>query len=166
MEAEAEHWIRTLSLAAHPEGGWFRETYRSPVRVPGSALPPRFGAERSLASGILYLLAAGERSHFHRLLAADLWWHHRGGAVHLVLLDGSGARRQSVGPARPQGVVPQGTWFAAEPAPGASFALAGCGVSPGFEFADFELAERARLLAAYPGEEALVLRFTKGNESS
>src|SRR6476661_8003928 len=92
MSAGAEHWIRTLSLVPHREGGWFRETYRSPER-PAAALPARFAGERALATSILYLLAAGERSQLHRLRGDELWWYHAGGAMHLHLLDGGGVRR-------------------------------------------------------------------------
>src|SRR5262245_2337175 len=79
----AEDLIRTLGLERHPEGGWFRETYRSPERVPRSALPGRFGGDRSLATTILYLLPAGEHSAFHRLRADEIWCHHAGGPMHL-----------------------------------------------------------------------------------
>lgn len=161
MSPEAERQAHVLGLGPHPEGGWFREVFRSPERVPREALPPRFGGERALATSILYLLAAGERSRFHRLRADEQWCHHAGGAVHLHLLGPGGARRLVVGGDTPQVTVPHGTWFAAEPEPGTAFALAGCIVSPGFEFEDFELAERARLLAEFPDARELVMRFTR-----
>lgn len=162
MNSEVERLVRTLGLAAHPEGGWFREVFRSPERVARAALPQRFTGERSLATSILYLLAAGERSSFHRLLADELWCHHAGGAIHLHVLERGGARPVVVGPGTPQVTVPHGRWFAAEPEPGAAFALAGCIVAPGFEYDDFELATRERLLAEYPLERPLVTRFTRG----
>jgi predicted cupin superfamily sugar epimerase len=152
--------VRSLGLAPHPEGGWFRETYRSPERFAPGLLPARFAGERSLATAILYLLGAGERSRFHRLRADETWWHHAGGAMLLHLLGPGGASHLSVGPASPQAMVPHGTWFAAEPEPAAEFALVGCGTSPGFDYADFELADRAALTAEYPGERALIARFT------
>lgn len=165
MTAEAERWIRTLALVPHPEGGWFRETFRSPERLPAHALPPRFGGgERAFATGIAYLLPRGERSHFHRLRADESWWHHAGGAMRLVLLEPGGARTLEVGRDTPQAVVPRGTWFAAEPEPGADYALVGCSVSPGFEYEDFELAQRPALLAEYPTQRELVLRFTRTPE--
>jgi predicted cupin superfamily sugar epimerase len=156
--------IDALGLGAHPEGGWFREVFRSPERVDREGLPERFPEARSLATSILYLLAAGERSCFHRLRADELWCHHAGGAVHLHLLERGGARERVVGRETPQVVVPHGTWFAAEPEPGAAFALVGCVVSPGFEFADFELAEREPLLAEFPGARERVMRFTRERE--
>jgi predicted cupin superfamily sugar epimerase len=80
------------------------------------------------------------------------------------MLDGEGARQLEVSASAPQAVVPHGTWFAAEPEPGAAFALVGCGVSPGFEYDDFELAQRQALLAEYPAQRELVLRFTRTPE--
>src|SRR5262249_37406293 len=148
-------------LAPHPEGGWFRETFRSAERITRSALPARFTGARALATSILYLLAAGQRSAFHRLRADELWCLHAGGPMHLHLLGQGGAQQLVVGGRTPQARVPHGTWFAAEPAPGAGYALVGCFVSPGFEYADFELAGRERLLAEFPGERARVLRFTR-----
>ena len=160
LVAEAERWVRELALSRHPEGGWFRETYRSGECIPAAALPARFGGERTLATAILYLLGAGECSRFHRLLADETWWHHAGGAMIVHMLAAGAARRVVVGPESPQALVPHGTWFAAEPAPGAAFSLVGCGTSPGFEYADFELGDRAALLAGFPGERELVTRFT------
>jgi len=161
VSPEAERWARVLGLTPHPEGGWFREVFRSPERVAREALPGRFPGPRALATSILYLLGAGERSRFHRLRADELWCHHAGGAMHLHVLERGGARRLVVGERTPQVTVPHGTWFAAEPEPGAAFALAGCFVSPGFEYEDFELADRDALLAEFPLERELILRFTK-----
>jgi predicted cupin superfamily sugar epimerase len=163
--ADPQHWIRALALTPHPEGGWFRETYRSVELLPAAALPPRFGAPRPVFTSILYMLAAGECSRFHRLKADELWWHHAGGELWLHLLEPGAARRITVGPGTPQALVPHGTWFAAEPAPGCAAALVGCGVAPGFEYEDFELAERRRLLMDYPEQRDLVLRFTSEPEA-
>ncbi len=164
MSAGAEHWIRELGLAPHPEGGWFRETFRSPERLPAAALPARFKGDRALSTSILYLLAAGQRSHFHRLHAEEVWSHHAGGAMHVHVLEAGTVRTQVVGGGRPQAVVTHGKWFAAEVAPGEPFALVGCSVSPGFEYDDFELASRDALLLEYPAQRELVLRFTRTPE--
>jgi predicted cupin superfamily sugar epimerase len=161
--------VRELGLAAHPEGGWFRETYRSPERVPAASLPARFGGDRSMATSILFLLLEGERSRFHRLRADEVWCHHAGNAMRLHLLERGRARRLQVGGETPQALVPHGTWFAAELGDPTSmdlqgFSLASCFVSPGFEYADFELADREALLAEFPAERELILRFTKAPE--
>lgn len=164
MNREALARAQALGLAPHPEGGWFRETFRSPERIPASALPARFGGERALSTSILYLLAAGERSHFHRLRADEVWSHHEGGALKLHLLGEGGVRTLTVGRDTPQQVVPHGTWFAAELAEGEAHGLVGCAVSPGFEFEDLELAQRDALLLEYPSQRELVLRFTRTPE--
>jgi len=164
MTSPAEDLVRELALSPHPEGGWFRETWRSPERVPAASLPDRFTGDRALATAILYLLPAGQRSCFHRLRADETWWHHAGGALWLHLLGPHGATRIVLDGGRPQAVVPHGTWFAAEPGPGAAWSLVGCGTSPGFEYEDFELATREALLVEFPGERELVTRFTRGPE--
>ena len=168
MKRETRDRIEALALAAHPEGGWYREVYRSPERIGGDELPERFMGARSLATAILFLLHAGECSRFHRLRANEVWCHNDGGDVHIHLLEpgngtrtGRGARKLVLGRDQPLVIVPHDTWFAAEPEPGAAFVLATCFVAPGFEFADLELAERDRLLAEYPLERALVRRLTR-----
>lgn len=164
MSAAADFWARTLALAPHPEGGLFRETYRAAESAEG--LPPRFGGPRSLATAILYLLRAGERSRLHRLRADEVWHFHEGGPLHLhLLVPGEGYRRLALGrdPARGEAlqcVVPAGCWFGAEPAEGAEFALVGCTCAPGFEYGDFELGAREALLAGFPGQRALIERLT------
>lgn len=164
MNRDADFWVRTLGLAPHPEGGCFRETWRSAETAEG--LPERFGGPRSLGTSILYLLRAGEHSRLHRLRADEVWHFHDGGPLHLHLLEpATGYRRLTLGrdPERGerwQAVVPAGSWFGAEPAEGAPFSLAGCTCAPGFEYGDFDLGVRRELLARFPAERALVERLT------
>ena len=165
MDPGTDLLVRDLGLAAHPEGGWFCETYRSAERVPASALPARFGGDRSMATSILYLLFMVERSRFHRLRADEVWCHHAGNQMLLHLLERGGVRQVQVGGGTPQALVPHGTWFAAEVGDYTSmdrqgFSLVSCFVSPGFEYEDFELADRDALLAEFPAERELILRFT------
>lgn len=166
MSRSAEHWIRVLALEPHPEGGWFRETWRSPERSSAASLPERFGADRSLSTAIYYLLQAGAHSCLHRLRADEVWHLYEGGPLVLHVIDPQGEYRPLVLGTRieagesPQQVVPHGSWFGAETAPGAPYALVGCTVAPGFDFADFELADRAALRARFPRHDALILRLT------
>jgi predicted cupin superfamily sugar epimerase len=166
MPASAEDWIRSLGLVPHREGGRFRETWRSADRAPASAWPSRFRGERALGTAIVYLLMAGEHSRLHRLHADELWHLYDGGPLHLHVIQADGAYQRLVlgrdpeSGERPQAVVPHGCWFGAEPAPAAAFALAGCTVSPGFEYEDFEAGERAELLRAHPQHRALIERLT------
>src|SRR5204863_8042381 len=146
----------------HPEGGWYRETYRSPDRLEAGALPPRFGAARALSTAIYYLLHAGERSALHRIKSDEVWHHYAGDAVTLWLLEAPGVPRavRLGGDGEPQVVVPAGVWYGARVADSGAYALMGGTVAPGFDFADFELADRAALIATCPGERAIIETLT------
>ena len=160
--ATAKDWIERLALIPHPEGGWYRETYRSSERVEAAALPPRFGGVRALSTAIYYLLRAGERSALHRIKSDEVWHHYAGDAVTLWVLDRPGVAREMRlgGDGEPQLIVPAGTWYGARVAHGGAYALMGGTVAPGFDFADFELADRARLSAAWPAQRALIEDLT------
>jgi len=166
VERTAEEWIAALGLAAHPEGGWFRETYRARESIPADALPARYAGPRSFGTSILFLLRAGEVSSLHRIASDEVWHHHRGGALCVHGIDAAVTHRKwllgadlDAGQSL-QVVVPAGTWFGAEVLDGA-FALVGCTVAPGFDFADFELADRATLGARYPQHRALIEKLTR-----
>jgi predicted cupin superfamily sugar epimerase len=126
--------IRLLELQRHPEGGHFRETFRDPRRVDG---------ERAASTAIYYLLARGERSHWHRVDAVEIWHWYAGAPLKLgIAIDGQPASYATLGPqlagARPQAVVAAHVWQAAESL--GDWTLVGCTVAPGFEFSAFELA--------------------------
>ncbi len=164
----AGDWIAALRLRPHPEGGWYRETYRCGESVPAAALPGRFAGSRSLSTAILFLLKGGERSAFHRLAADEVWHFHAGGHLRLHLLHPDGKHEEIAMGRRPsageviQAVIPAGTWFGARPAGRGSYSLVGCTVAPGFDFADFELADREALLALFPAHAALIRSLTSG----
>jgi predicted cupin superfamily sugar epimerase len=131
-----------LDLMPHPEGGWFRETWKAPFRCE----PPGHGGERATATGIYFLLGPGEESVWHVVRSDELWLWHRGGPLELVLAGdgdtpGPAVTTTLVGPAVeegqvPQALVPAGVWQSARPA-GDREVLVSCVVSPGFDFADF-----------------------------
>lgn len=126
--------IARLLLKPHPEGGHYRETFRDP-RTDASG--------RSISTAIYFLLARGERSHWHRIDAVEIWHHHAGHALSLQVADGGGRRTIRLGPNLaagevPQAVVPASAWQAAETT--GDWTLVGCTVAPGFDFAQFELA--------------------------
>jgi predicted cupin superfamily sugar epimerase len=158
--------IHRLQLAPHPEGGWFRETYRAPESVAAAALPRRFGGARSLSTAIYFLLEAGQCSRLHRIKADEVWHFHAGDPVDVVEIDPAGRLKVTrLGDAFGyQHVVPAGSWFGATPAAGphnpAGFCLVGCTVAPGFDFSDFELADRDALLAEYPGHQDWIRRLS------
>ncbi len=154
--ADAEHWIRSLDLAPHPEGGWYREIYRSAESLPAAALPPRFGGERRFSTAIYYLLDTSSFSAFHRIHQDEVWHLYDGGPLTIHTIDAAGV--YATHEVAPVTVVPAGVLFGAT-TPG--YALAGCTVAPGFEFADFEMPGRAALLESYPQHRAIIERLTR-----
>ncbi|RMF76269.1 MAG: cupin domain-containing protein [Acidobacteria bacterium] len=161
---EARGFIEALGLARHPEGGWYRETWRAAARAPVAALD---GAERSLGTAIVYLLEGGDFSAFHRVRSDELWCFHAGDPLELFVLDeGGGLVRVVLGAGAARGesfqhLVPAGCWQAARVAAGGAFAVLGCVVVPGFEFDDFELADRRDLAARFPEHAALIGELTR-----
>jgi hypothetical protein len=130
----ADDIIRLLDLRPHPEGGYFRETFRDAATVSGG---------RAASTAIYFLLRAGEVSRWHRVDAVEVWHWHAGAPLALGLADDAGRRSIRLGPdlaggERPQAVVPAGAWQQAESL--GAWTLVGCTVAPGFEFAGFELA--------------------------
>jgi len=162
----ADEWIERLQLQEHPEGGWFREAYRSSETLPASALPPRFGVAHPFSTSIHFLLRGDEFSALHRLKADEVWHYYAGSPLTLHLIAPDGTRRCiTIGGTPPlfQAVVPARHWFGATVEGGPqSFALVGCTVAPGFIFDDFELGDRAQLLAEFPQHRALIERLTRG----
>jgi uncharacterized protein len=130
----AQEIARRLGLAPHPEGGWYRETFRDAAS----------GDERGHSTAIYYLLAAGDRSHWHRVDAAEVWHHYAGAPLQLsISADGLAVERHHLGAdivagEAPQIVVPSGHWQSAVSL--GAWTLAGCTVAPAFQFAGFEMA--------------------------
>jgi predicted cupin superfamily sugar epimerase len=129
---EADELVRALDLTPHPEGGFYRETFRD-------AAPDG----RAHSTAIYYLLRAGECSRWHRVDAAEIWHFYAGDPLELLIGEGERLRRHLLGPRllegeRPQLVVPAFAWQSARPL--GRYTLVGCTVAPGFEFAGFELA--------------------------
>lgn len=166
MTYTAAELVTLLDLFRHPEGGWYRETYRAAEQIAGTALPQRFGGDRCFSTAIYFMLEPGDFSALHRIKADELWHHYSGSSVLVHRIDPDGSyHRLQLGPNLAAGgqfqlMVPAGCWFGAEPA-GHDYALVGCTVAPGFDFTDFELAERAQLLACYPQHADLIRRLTR-----
>jgi uncharacterized protein len=162
----AEGWIGALDLRPHPEGGWFREIYRSDERLERAALPARYAGARAMSTSIYFLLKSGDVSRFHRLKSDEIWHFYEGSpiVVHILNPDGAcDAVRLGRGGAAGevfQAVVRAGFWFGAEVVETRSFGLVGCTIAPGFDFDDFELARRGDLMAAFPGHAGLITRLT------
>lgn len=165
----ADELIDRLHLQRHPEGGYFREMYRSPVTIPESALPPGAAGARAAGTAIYFLLREGEKSRLHRLRFDEVWHYYLGGPLRLVAISPDGVAEhftlgQDLGAGQElQRVVPAGRWFGAYPLPGAPYSLVGCTVAPGFAFEDFTLGSREELIRCYPHLRELIAGLTADN---
>lgn len=163
----AEDLVRKLDLLPHPEGGYYRETYRSAETIPAGALPARYQGPRAVSTAIYFMLTGENFSAFHRLQSDELWHFHAGDAVETHIIHPDGRHDCIVtGPDIPGGDVPQvlfpaGCWFAARVKNRTGFGLVGCTVAPGFDFADFELARRDELIALFPSHAGLITTLTR-----
>jgi uncharacterized protein len=161
----AEYWIRHLHLLPHPEGGFYRETYRAAENIQLCGLPSRFPAPRSFSTAIYFLLRSQDKSLFHRIKSDELWHFHAGSALNIYLLQEEGLQVFKLGDNLDDGdslqvVIPANCWFGAKLHSLNGYTLAGCTVAPGFDFKDFELADRASLLREFPDQEQIITALT------
>jgi predicted cupin superfamily sugar epimerase len=162
----AEELIAFLKLQPHPkEGGFFRETYRSTTRLAAYHLPPHYGGDRSASTAIYYLLTPGTFSAIHRLATDEIFHFYLGSPVRMLQLEATGGREIVLGPDliaghQVQVVVPRGVWQGSILESGGSFALLGCTVAPGFDYADYEHANRDELLTQFPAHADLIRRLS------
>lgn len=158
----AQQLIQQYNLQPHPEGGWYKETYKSNEHLSVDALPERFNGKRVFSTAIYFLLAQGNFSAFHRIKSDECWHFYAGdplliyliqpnGSLHIVHLGNDIEKGQMF-----QYVVPANCWFASIPAPGSNFCFVGCTVAPGFDFVDFELANATELAALYPQHQNFI----------
>ena len=154
--------IDKLELYPHPEGGFYREVYRSEGVIKADCLEPEMSNERSYSTCIYYLLSSSDFSAFHRIKQDELWHHYEGSSlrIHILLPDGSYNYRDLGNDLdndqHPMVMVPAKAWFAAEVMQKDSYTLCGCTVAPGFDFADFELANKEELKSQYPNNKKLI----------
>jgi predicted cupin superfamily sugar epimerase len=159
--------IKTLGLQPHPEGGYFRETYRSNGVLTASALPTRYGGDRAFGTAIYYLLTADTFSVMHRLASDEVYHFYLGDPVEMLLLQPDGSSQQVVlghdvtAGQHVQMVVPRMWWQGSRVRTGGRFALLGCTMAPGFDFADFEEGKRADLETSYPDAKELIGALTR-----
>jgi uncharacterized protein len=137
--------IDKLQLQPHPEGGFYRETWRSDLQLSQSALPSDYTGDRAAGTAILFLLPTGQCSRWHRVRSAELWFHQAGDPLELTIAATVDGTAQTIDLGRDdswQAVVPPRYWQKATPLPGeAGYALVACVVVPGFDFADFEMSD-------------------------
>ncbi len=164
---DADYWIKKLHLQPHPEGGYFAETYRSTETVAHAHLPARYVGNRSFSTAIYFLVKGGQFSSLHRIESDELWHFHTGTRLTVYCIDSQGILQTiHLGSDPDQGevfqaVVPAGCWFGSVVDDSSGFALVGCTVAPGFDFAGFELAERDELTALFPQHQAAIEMLTR-----
>jgi predicted cupin superfamily sugar epimerase len=158
---DAAQWIEQLSLVPHPEGGFYKEVFRSQQQVSRAGAPQILQA----CTSIYYLLEGEDYSGFHRISSDEIWYFHKGAplTVHVITAEGKHLAMELSD--QPGGnlslIVPAGLWFAAEIPSKTSYTLVSCAVAPGFEFSEFEMADKAELLKVYPGNEELFGRLCR-----
>jgi len=163
----AKQLINQYNLQPHPEGGWYKETYRSAESIPANALPDRFLGDRAFSTAIYFLLEQQNFSAFHKIKSDECWHFYAGdplliyvinqdGKLNIIHLGNEAEKGQLF-----QYVVPANCWFASTPADGSKFCFVGCTVSPAFDFKDFELADVSKLSALYPVHKDVIKKLCR-----
>ena len=166
LSHDARYWIEKLKLEPHPEGGYFRQTYKSGLLIPAGSLPSHSGP-RAASTAIYFLLEAENFSAFHRLRSDELWHFYAGSPLLVHVINPAGAYSTLLLGNDPdaghvfQAAVPAEHWFASHVVDWTAWALVGCTVAPGFDFADLEIGKRAELIRQYPGQETIIRRLTR-----
>jgi predicted cupin superfamily sugar epimerase len=161
-----ENIIKKLSLEPHPEGGYFKETYRSLGEIIETNLDMDYKGKRNYSTCIYFLLTSDNFSALHRIKQDEIWHFYDGSPIRLHMISElANYSEHSIGRdfnkgEVPQFIVPGGNWFAAEVIDNNSFSLVGCTVSPGFSFKDFELKTRKELVSMFPNQEKIISKLT------
>ncbi|WP_430413203.1 cupin domain-containing protein [Kordia sp.] len=167
MTQEVQNLVENLKLLPHPEGGFYKEVYRSAHMISKEALQANFSGDRSYCTSIYFLLTSENFSAFHRIKQDEIWHFYGGSSLSVHVIDENGLYTEhKVGMdfrngEQPQLVVPAGCWFASSVPKKDSYAFVGCTVAPGFDFDDFELATRAELTKTYPTYKNIIYRLTR-----
>lgn len=167
MLKNAGYWIYKLMLEPHPEGGYYRQAYKSDLVLKKEGLPASFAGARAASTAIYFLLQGEEFSAFHRLQSDEVWHFYVGSPLVVHVLERDGRYSKILLGNDPeagdvlQAVVKAGCWFASQVRDGKGFALVGCTVAPGFEFEDFEMANREELIGEYPQHRRVIESLTR-----
>ncbi len=167
MVMTAKQIIQKLNLQPHPEGGYYRETYRSREVIPQDSLNSSFEGDRNVSTAIYFMLTSENFSAFHKVNQDEIWHFHQGSPIvlHIITPDGNHQKvyigNHIESDENPQYCVPATCWFAAEVVNPNSFSLVSCTVAPGFDFKDFTLAKRVDLLSKFPAHEEIIMQFTR-----
>lgn len=159
--------IERLQLKPHPEGGFFKETYRSVGEIEQNSLGSAFWGNRNYSTAIYFLLTSEMFSAFHRIRQDEVWHFYDGSPICLHVISPEGEYSETIigkdieNGEHPQFVVPAGYWFASHVKNENDYSLVGCTVSPGFDFKDFELAVRNDLISSYPQHQHIITQLTR-----
>lgn len=161
METAAQ-WIQYLHLSAHPEGGYFKENYRSDIEL---SISPKYSGMRNLATSIYYMLESGQVSKLHQLKSDEIWYFHYGSALKVHVFHNGNYQLHILGNNLNKNqllqlIIPAGAVFGAEITDPNSFAILGCMVSPGFHFDDFELVSANEMYAHFPNQKSIIEQLT------
>ncbi|MFD3450052.1 cupin domain-containing protein [Microbacteriaceae bacterium 4G12] len=163
---DAQYWISQLGLLAHPEGGYYKQTYQSEESITSKELSVTYEGNRTLSTSIYFLLTNDHVSHFHRLKSDEIWYFHDGSPLTVHVIHENGQYEQMKlgleieNGEKPQVIVPKNSIFGSTVDLPNSYALVGCMVSPGFDFVDFELFQREELLSQYPQYKEIITKLT------
>jgi predicted cupin superfamily sugar epimerase len=154
---KAQDWIRHLNLSPHPEGGYYKETYRS-NELSGFV---GFDGDRNISTAIYFLLEGKDKSHFHRIQSDELWFFHEGTSIEIIVLQDDKLETIVLGKniaagEKLQAVIPAQVWFGARLKEQEGYALVSCTVAPGFDFKDFELGRKSDLISSFPLQQAII----------
>lgn len=162
----AQEIIEKFDLTKHPEGGYFKETYRSDGIIQNNELPQEFVGDRNYSTAIYFLLTSEKFSAFHKINQDEIWHFYSGTTLklHMIAPDGTYSfvliGNDVLNNEQPQFIVPAQHWFAAEVIQENSFAFTGCTVAPGFDFNDFVLPKRDTLIELFPQHSTLITKLT------
>jgi uncharacterized protein len=162
LELTIDEIVAHYQMLPHPEGGYYKETYRSAEWIHQYGLPDRFDGNRYFGTAIYFLLDQGNYSAFHRIKSDETWHFYAGQTLEIFVLHDNGELQiiqlgnQIQKGETFQATVPAGAWFASRPAANTSFSLVGCTVAPGFDFEDFELAKAEELVELFPQHTRLI----------
>jgi uncharacterized protein len=162
-----EFLVKELNLLPHPEGGYYKETYRSSDKIKQSCLPSTFPGDRNIATGIYFLIETGNFSALHKIKSDETWHFYYGDALEVIEIDDQGKLTIThIGADILKGekfqyTVKANTWFGSRVSGTGNFSLVGCTVYPGFDFNDFELAKRHELIKLYPKHENIIAELTR-----
>ncbi|GAB1857100.1 cupin domain-containing protein [Flavobacteriaceae bacterium MHTCC 0001] len=167
MTSETQNIIQKLELQPHPEGGYFKETYRSKGSINEVDLDNNIIGRRNYSTGIYFLLTSDSFSAFHRINQDEMWHFYKGSPMRLHIISKAGKYDNIlIGNNIEKGEVPQFTvkardWFAAEVVEEGEYSLVGCTVSPGFDFKDFEMPKRLDLVSKFPEHSKIINTLTR-----